>query len=179
MDDVTEVLKEHINKYPLMEVKDVVKLIYQNEFAGGHLVDAENSFSMLKKEWESFGKNCKKGFERIGNNLVRDYLNIKEENLETLNNFFIYTSSEHLGTIEGFNKKLNLFIDLCENNELPFDSKEVKNFILEYENGGYKPISHSERYRNLYNRRISCKHIGIRQKNDRYHKRGYAVIIRR
>ena len=33
-DDLIDILKYHINKYPKMEVQDVIKLLYQNEFGG-------------------------------------------------------------------------------------------------------------------------------------------------
>ena len=37
------ILLTHAARYPLMEPRDAVKLIYQNEFGGGHLIrDARN-----------------------------------------------------------------------------------------------------------------------------------------
>ena len=33
-----KILVEHNRRYPCMQIQDMVKLIYQNEFAGGHLV---------------------------------------------------------------------------------------------------------------------------------------------
>ena len=38
MDDLKQILISHAARYPLMEPTDAVKLIYQNEFGGGHLI---------------------------------------------------------------------------------------------------------------------------------------------
>ena len=36
MDALEQILQDHARKYPKMEPTDAVKLIYQNEFGGGH-----------------------------------------------------------------------------------------------------------------------------------------------
>ena len=38
MEELKQILQEHAKRYPLMQPRDVVKLIYQNEFGGGHLI---------------------------------------------------------------------------------------------------------------------------------------------
>ena len=37
MEELERILREHAERYPLMQPTDAVKLIYQNEFGGGHL----------------------------------------------------------------------------------------------------------------------------------------------
>ena len=75
-DEIKGILLEHFNKYPEMQVQDMIKLIYQNEFAGGHLIDDEQeSLKRLQAEMENLensGLNEEKPlFEDIGNGLVR------------------------------------------------------------------------------------------------------------
>ena len=54
-----EVLSEHINRYPKMQIQDVVKLIYQNEFGGEHLVkDANESLIKLEQEVDLLKKDA-------------------------------------------------------------------------------------------------------------------------
>ena len=51
MNELKKIILKHIYKYPKMEVTDIIKLVYQNEFGGGHLIsNPENSLRYLKKE---------------------------------------------------------------------------------------------------------------------------------
>ena len=38
MQELERILKDHAARYPQMEAVDYLKLVYQNEFGGGHLV---------------------------------------------------------------------------------------------------------------------------------------------
>ena len=40
MEELKAILITHAKRYPLMQPRDAVKLIYQNEFGGGHLIRA-------------------------------------------------------------------------------------------------------------------------------------------
>ena len=54
MEEILEILKTHLEKYPEMTPQDCFKLIYQNELGPGHLVrDEKESPELLKKEWDS------------------------------------------------------------------------------------------------------------------------------
>ena len=44
MFELEAILKIHVKRYPLMQPTDAVKLIYQNEFGGGHLIRDEEIF---------------------------------------------------------------------------------------------------------------------------------------
>ena len=43
MEELKVILITHANRYPLMQPQDAVKLIYQNEFGGGHLIRDEEA----------------------------------------------------------------------------------------------------------------------------------------
>ncbi len=46
-----DILVSHYKKYPHMQIQDMVKLVYQNEFAGGHLISNEvESLERLEEE---------------------------------------------------------------------------------------------------------------------------------
>ena len=48
-----EILIRHWEQYPKMEAQDMVKLIFQSEFGGGHMIsDPGMSLERLKKEYE-------------------------------------------------------------------------------------------------------------------------------
>ena len=49
-----EILLEHWGRYPEMEIQDLVKLVYQSEFGGGHLIkDGDASLRRLVEEYET------------------------------------------------------------------------------------------------------------------------------
>ena len=46
-----EILLEHFHRYPQMQLQDAVKLLYQSEFGGGHMVTSpEKSLKSLEDE---------------------------------------------------------------------------------------------------------------------------------
>ena len=48
------IILEHVKKYPLMEIRDIAKLIYQSEFGGGHMIpNPEISLKRIQEEYHS------------------------------------------------------------------------------------------------------------------------------
>ncbi|NMC57315.1 MAG: hypothetical protein GYA50_08855 [Eubacteriaceae bacterium] len=154
--DLIQILINNYKKYPQMQIEDFYKLIYQNEFAGGHLIDdAEGSYKYLKEEFSSLNKHDKSNsiFEDIGNGLVRIYLNSLSDtaiSLSTVNKFFVNTANFVMGSKENFEEKLNIFLKCCREGILPYDIKKASYFLDEQKRKGYMHISHSEEYRKAY-----------------------------
>lgn len=151
------ILLKQYQVYPKMQIEDMVKLIYQNEFAGGHLItDETDSLTRLQEEYRTITKPKKTpdngAFEDIGNGLCRLHLNALPcgMNLSTINRFFISTSLTVCGCMNCFKRKLALFSTCCNNRELPYDTSELKSFIYNYQKAGFLPISHSAVYRDTY-----------------------------
>ena len=60
--ELNHILQAHAKKYPLMAPCDAVKLIYQNEFGGGHLVtDSARSLAPMM-EPPLFGRRSETGW---------------------------------------------------------------------------------------------------------------------
>jgi uridine kinase len=143
-----------------MDIRDMVKLIYQSEFAGGHLVKNEDdSLRRLKDEMEQLdkpGHSVRKDdvlFENIGNGLCRLNLCRLREfgiSIETVNRFFINTSNSTSGSISGFEKKLRVLRQCCEDREFLYPVEQLDMFIHEFRKNGYPAIGHSEEYRKEY-----------------------------
>ena len=87
MEELRAILIAHAKRYPLMQPRDAVKLIYQNVFGGGHLIrDEQACLNYLRKEYADLEKDpAAPLYEDIGNGIVRVNLAaLKEENLEQL-----------------------------------------------------------------------------------------------
>ena len=52
MEELKAILIAHAKRYPLMQPTDAVKLIYQNEYGGGHLIQNEQAcLNYLRREY--------------------------------------------------------------------------------------------------------------------------------
>ena len=137
-------LKEHLEKYPLMQIEDVLKLYLQGILGPAHLViDFDKAYKRIKEEYESIkDEEYQYDFiEEISDQYVRIYL---KPYYHLVNDFtplikaFIL-SSEEKGDINLFKDEIRKLI----NN----DNKEI---IEEYLKRDNYLISHSEIYRNNY-----------------------------
>lgn len=174
-----ELLLKHMERYPKMQVTDTVKLLYQSEFGGGHMIaNPAKSLEWIKKEWEemkptkddvSVGTEMSQegietengepsiliredGLEEIGGGLCRVSLKALDEGLspETLNQMFVKTADQTVGTIENFEKKLDILKALCIEGKTPFLLEELDQYLKKYQAEGYPPVSHSAIYRESY-----------------------------
>ena len=110
------ILLTHAARYPLMEPRDAVKLIYQNEFGGGHLIrDARKCLEFLRAEYESISQDPAGALlEDIGNGLCRANLAALDAHgisPEELGAVFIRSAGMHRGSMASFLEKLELLSD--------------------------------------------------------------------
>lgn len=151
-----------------MEILDAVKLLYQNEFGGGHMIKDESaSLRRLQEEAQkrnqeragagngAAGTGNREGFglwEPVGNGLGRLSLDILKEGLspETMNRMFVLTANAVQGTREGFEQKLKLLEQCIEENRMEFSLEEFRKYRACYQEQGYPAVSHSKAYHDAY-----------------------------
>ena len=154
MEELEQILREHAKRYPLMQPCDAVKLIYQNEFGGGHLIrDEEACLNYLRREYADLEKDLTVPlYEDIGNGIVRVNLAaVREEALEQLGQDFIASAAKHKGTLDSFLNKLEVLISLTADGVFTFDADALNAYLSEYKAAGYPAVSHSPEYRQAYN----------------------------
>lgn len=147
-----DILLTHAERYPLMEPADAVKLIYQNEFGGGHLVRDEAAFfAYLRREYAALEGPGDIAREDIGNGLCRVYLNtLTPTELEALGQAFLRSARRHRGSRERFGQKLEILRQLCREGCFAFSRGELEDYLDRYEAAGYPMVSHSDTYRRAY-----------------------------
>ena len=153
MEELERILREHAKRYPLMQPTDAVKLIYQNEFGGGHLIrEVEACLNYLHREYADLEKDPTAPlYEDIGNGIVRVNLAaLREENLEQLGQDFIASAAKHKGTLDSFLNKLEVLQTLTTEGVFAFDLDALNAYLSEYKAAGYPAVSHSEQYRQAY-----------------------------
>ena len=166
MEELERILREQAKRYPLMQPRDAVKLIYQNEFGGGHLIRNEEAcLNYLRREYASVEKNpAAPAHEQIGNGIIRVHLAaVKPEELEQLGRDFIRSARAHTGSMNSFLRKLEDLRQVTGEGCFAFCSEALEAYLAEYQKAGYPPVSHSETYRNAYAPayRIICKVFAV------------------
>ena len=153
MEELRAILIAHARRYPLMQPRDAVKLIYQNEFGGGHLVrDEEAYLNYLRREYATLEKDPTAPlYEDIGNGIIRVNLAaLREEDLEQLGKAFIDSAAKHKGTLDSFLNKLEVLQTLTSEGVFAFDLDALNAYLSEYKAAGYLAVSHSPEYRQAY-----------------------------
>jgi putative membrane protein insertion efficiency factor len=152
-ENVEDILLEHYQKYPQMELNDFIKLIYQNSFGPRHMHNPskEDVLKYLDEEIKVV-TNETEIIEEIGNGYVRVYLS-KETNIEKLSNDFFNSMIEDTYTetnIRVFYRKLNILIKLIKKGSIKLPKKESINLVNEYLSNGINPVRHTKIYNELY-----------------------------
>ena len=153
MEELRAILIAHAKRYPLMQPTDAVKLIYQNEFGGGHLIrDEQACLNYLRREYADLEKDPTVPlYEDIGNGIIRVNLTaVKPEDLEQLGRAFIDSAARHKGTMDRFLNKLEVLRKLANEGVFNFDTNALNAYLSEYEAAGYPAVSHSPEYRQAY-----------------------------
>lgn len=153
MNELEQILRQQAERYPKLQPADAVKLIFQNEFGGGHLIqDEESCLAYLRREYGSVEKDGTVPlYEEIGNGIVRVNLAaVKEEALEQLGKRFIRSAAAHRGSLDSFFQKLTVLQRLTAEGIFPFGVEELDTYLAEYKKAGCPAVSHSRQYREAY-----------------------------
>lgn len=154
-EELSRVLALHAKRYPLMRPCDAVKLIYQNEFGGGHMIaDPNASLERLRAEYGRMARDpSAPRLEEIGNGVVRVMLPALEDRdgaLEELNRVFVHSARRRTGTSAAFREKLELLRALTRRGAFGFSGAELEAYLEPYIKSGCPPASHSPEYRQAY-----------------------------
>ncbi len=150
-----DIMLAQLHKYPLMQVADMVKLLYQSEFAGGHLIDdPPGSLRRISSECRTARLVvAEEAFEPIGGGLCRLHLGAMPAlrlRPETVNRLFIATAETVNGSMTRLDEKLKLLLECCQNGTLPFHANDTEAYLGEYRAQGCPPVSHSAPFRTAY-----------------------------
>lgn len=148
-------LRAHARAYPLMLPQDAVKLLYQGEFGGGHMIaDPGAALKRLRAEYAAV-KQTRGGvfLEDIGFGFARANLSAMDENAvtpETLCAWFCQSAQQTHGRQDSFLQKLEAARMLARAGAFRFDASALAAYLRAYADAGYPAVSHSEAYRFSY-----------------------------
>ena len=155
MDTLKTLLTAHGARYPEMQPTDAVKLIYQNEFGGGHLIrDEEKCLARLKTEYSQLIQSADEPLaEEIGNGMVRVNLRALDAHgycADQLGADFIRCAALQQGSQDSFREKLEILRQLAKEGSLPFSFVALEQYLDQYVKAGFPMVSHSPQYRAAY-----------------------------
>ena len=136
-------LDEHLKKYPMMQIEDVLKLYLQGILGPAHNVSSyENCLNRTIKEYESITNNQYNEIEEIiSDDYVRIYLYPyfqKEKSFELLVKYFVLSSRDK-GDVDLFISEVKKLI-----------KDENRDIVNQYLDSGNYLISHSDIYKQNY-----------------------------
>ena len=164
MEELEKILRVHAEKYPYMQPTDGVKLIYQNEFGGGHLIkDAAACLAYLYLEYASIERNSESSpYEPIGNGIIRVHLAVlPADQLDRLGQAFIRSASSHKGSLDSFLQKLDVLVKLTGQGIFSFSPEQLETYLAGYREAGYPAVSHSPEYRQHYKPAYRVVHTSV------------------
>ncbi|MDL2293044.1 hypothetical protein LJC60_00270 [Ruminococcaceae bacterium OttesenSCG-928-D13] len=156
MEDVRRLVRSHLTKYPGMEVDDCLKLLYQGELGGGHLIEDEAAFAArLSEELATPGlfTAAPPVPEPVGEGLCRVHLSALESGpgVPVLARLCALSAAraKGQGSPERLAEKLRAFAAM-DDGSLPWPQDTARRRVEAYLAEGCPALHHSERYRRLY-----------------------------
>lgn len=150
--ETLDLLRVHAARWPCMEPQDAVKLLYQQSFGGGHLLEdgLDAAHNQLETERQNVKVNAEvPAVESIGDGRIRLHLNAPETaNLPTEWIWRMFCSSirRKPDSEKTFRARLETIVTVAEEGVFAFSTGTARQAVDDYLAGGIQPVSHSEPY---------------------------------
>lgn len=149
-----EALKYHFIKYRKMTPQDAVKLIFQSEYGGGHLITDESyARARLEAEISDTPRDTSiPAVEYLGGSACRVNLASLPEGLsaKTLAAIFAKSAEMFRGTVASFESKLYEVYTLIDEKYAPFSRFDYTRYVEKYLSEGVHAVHHSLYYNSAY-----------------------------
>ena len=149
-EEIIPLICDALERYPLSEPQDIVKLLYQREFGPAHAIaDPASARRFLEEEYASVPQEEGLPFEYVGNGCLRLHLSRLDHNgisVEAAARLFI-ESAEEAGDKTAFAAMLK---ELAEDGFVTELMPGLAEFISRYIASGCPALRHSEAYRAAY-----------------------------
>ena len=154
---VNQLLSEHIERYPRMQLDDVYKLLHQAALGPGHAVkDADAARAWLEKEAAELGpgpvepaKDIISPDGRLARLHLRSWL-AAGKSLDELNRAFVETANSYPPSPEKLEKFCGCLGDLAAARGIPFAQQDVVAYFDRIAQASYPVVHHSRSYRDAY-----------------------------
>jgi len=176
---------DYCKKYPMLEIQDLFKYVFQSSFGCEHLIsDPSHIASEIQKELNEAKEDYAPAIEYLDGDFSRVHLSILKEGLsiDTLSKLFYLSSKENVSGVEKLEEYLNILLILSKNGKIEVDYQDLEEKIKEWKSKGYPPLHHSKKYNDNYHpayRLISNKflqYLTVFKKIDSYNNKVICAI---
>ena len=154
---VGQLLGHHLQRYPLMQLDDIYKLLQQSALGAGHALD---DIMKLRETFESEIESMGNGPEepvadaispdgRLARIHLRAYLEAGH-GADSLFDAFVQTAREYPPAPEKLVKFCGCVADLAAAEGISFDQSEVAEYFSKIAREGYPIVRHSAAFRKAY-----------------------------
>lgn len=157
MQEINRCILEHAKKYPMAQVQDFVKLLYQSAFGGGHMIaNEQTALDRLKAELAEMTDEQmhQPNIETLCGEYCRLNLSVcGMASPELINRLFVKSAKPVTEeSKKRFTRSTEILATLCATHSelFSFTAPQVENYLKEYRKQDYFPVSHSAAYRAAY-----------------------------
>lgn len=156
-ENAQRILREHVRRYPLMQLEDLYKLIHQASFGSEHAVpSADEALQWLNDEWARMGDGPPEPLSDVispDGQILRIHLRPYAANggsLATLLQAFVRTATGYCASPDVIGRYAECAIALAVEGQLPWLADEITHFLARRREEGWPVMPHSKTYREAY-----------------------------
>jgi hypothetical protein len=154
---VIVLVKNHLERYPEMQIQDVYKMLYQGEFGVGHLIDNPDiAKNYLNSELEQITSDSTEPlWEYISPDTDMVRINLRPFKAQQLNSDKLIqamwkTARMVVGDTTQLYKNWKIIIEGIERGLLPLSANDAISFWQQMQIHGFPAVHHSEVYQQAY-----------------------------
>ena len=146
-------LKEHFQRYPLLQIEDILKFIHQSTFGCGHLIASPTAAAAYIRQEMGQCTESMAAIEDLDGDFCRVHLSYAKKlgvSADTLAKLLALSAQEPCGGEESLEIQLTIALSMAKNGELPFSFESLDQEIIPWRSAGFPARHHSEVFRNAY-----------------------------
>ena len=146
-------LKEHFQRYPLLQPQDVLKFLHQSTFGCGHLIASPTAAAAYIHQEMGQCTDSSVTIEDLDGDFCRVHLSYIKKlgvSADTLAKLLAHSAQQPCGDEENLEMQLSVALSMAKNGEFPFPFEALNQEIIPWRNAGFPARHHSEAFRNAY-----------------------------
>ncbi len=148
VEQTRERLLSHYNTYPLLQIQDILKFLFQSAFGCEHAVSALGSAVTRIEAEDTAPDRTPRTVERLDGEYGR--VPVGYVSPATLGMLFLLSAKPETDGAERLKEKLAVANALVSEGALPFSPKEFDDAVANWAADGYPALHHSDTFRETY-----------------------------
>ena len=148
-----ELLIDHYNTYPRLEVSDIFKFIFQSAYGCEHLVSSkERALNYIKEELKRVNADEAPRVDALDGDYSRVYLSCLNDKVtpEVMAEYFCLSAKVEPDGRERLLEKIAVARELIRDGTIPLSLRDFDELHEKWRDAGYPAIHHSESFREAY-----------------------------